>query len=305
MTTEMSRPEPLPTKPTGEQTVSSPRAEPSAPTQHRLETVTNLLTTYVAPATAVGGLIFYFGWTRSRAFWLQFGIDPTVLGLSNQDYVVRSVNALFPALLFMAILAAGVPPIVRFTDRALAQRERPFTQRARTAVALVGFVTFLLGVVALFRSEVLIEVVSPLLLGFGTLMLGWARHLRRVFASGSRKSLPEAFAFWALITLSAFWAISDFAQVSGRGAARVTGANLQARPAVTIFSVEPLGLEGPGVTATTEPASERYRHSYSGLRVLLRTGGRYLLLPEDWEPGDAVFLIDESPGLRFEFSLPR
>ncbi|MGH2736268.1 MAG: hypothetical protein ACRDKZ_11860 [Actinomycetota bacterium] len=271
---------------------------------NRLENIANLLTTYVAPATALGALVFYFGWTYTRAFWLYFAIDPTILGFANQDYVLRSVNALFPALLFMAALAAGAPPLMRFTDRTL-MKGMNLTRGARTGVALAGFAAFALGVIALFRGEVYVEVVSPILLGLGTLLLGWTRHLRRVFGAGSKRSLLESMAFWALITLSVFWAISDFARVSGRGAARFTGQNLQARPAVTVFSVEPLGLEGPGLISTVEPADARYRHGYSGLRLLLRTGGRYLLLPEDWEPGGTVFVIDEDPTLRFEFSLPR
>ena len=282
--------------------VGEVRQDP-AETERRLESVISLLTTYVAPATALGALVFYFGWTYTRAFWLYFGIDPTVLGFSNQDYILRSVNALFPALLLMAVLAAGVPPLMRFTDRTL--RGSKLTPGVRIAVGAAGFVAFTSGVVALIRGEVYVEAVSPILLGLGTLLLRWTQHLRRVFAAGSSRSLLEAMAFWVLLTLSVFWAVSDFARVSGRGAARFTGQNLQARPAVTVFSVEPLGLVGPGVISSAERTGARYRHSYAGLRLLLRSGARYMLLPEDWEPGGTVFVIDEGPTLRYEFSLPR
>src|SRR5919106_2211839 len=70
--------------------------------------MSEVITTFVAPTTLVGALVFYFGWTRTRAWWLYFGVDPSVLGFSNQDYVLRSVNALFPALLVAASAAAGV-----------------------------------------------------------------------------------------------------------------------------------------------------------------------------------------------------
>jgi hypothetical protein len=43
---------------------------------------------------------------------------------------------------------------------------------------------------------------------------------------------------------------------------------------------------------------------YTGLRMLLRTGGRLLLVPEGWEQGAVAFLIDDEPSLRFEFSFP-
>src|ERR687891_1139456 len=82
--------------------------------------VSEVITTFVAPTTLVGALVFYFGWTRTRAWWLYFGIDPSVLGFSNQDYVLRSVNALFPALLVVAIAAAAVALGVGGPDPTLA-----------------------------------------------------------------------------------------------------------------------------------------------------------------------------------------
>ena len=73
---------------------------------------------------------------------------------------------------------------------------------------------------------------------------------------------------------------------------------------MTIFSAERLGLEGPGVDSGVLAEEERYRFRYTGLRMLLRTGGSYVLAPEGWEQGGAVFVVDDEPSLRFEFSFP-
>ena len=51
-------------------------------------------------------------------------------------------------------------------------------------------------------------------------------------------------------------------------------------------------------------AGERYRFRYTGLRMLLRTGGSYVLAPDGWEQGAAIFVVDDEPSLRFEFSFP-
>ena len=273
------------------------------PTQ-RVETVLNILTTYIAPATALAALVFYFGWTYTRAFWLYFAIDPTILGFANQDYVLRSVNALFPALFVGAALAVTIPPVIRFTDRTLTSR-KSMTTIVRIAVGAGGLAAFAAGAVGLLPGGLYAEVLTPVLLVVGTLLLGWMRHLRRVFGAGSPRSLLEAMAFWLLLTLGVFWAVSDFARVAGRGAAQFTGRNLHARPAVTVFSVEELGLEGPGVVLSEEPTPARYRFGYSGLRLLLRTEEQYVLAPEEWEPGGTVFVLDQEPTLRYEFSLPR
>ena len=49
-----------------------------------------------------------------------------------------------------------------------------------------------------------------------------------------------------------------------------------------------------------------YRYRYVGVRLLTRSGGKYLLLPEEWSrvTGAAIVLPD-SPSLRFEFGAGR
>jgi hypothetical protein len=274
--------------------------------------VSEVITTFVAPTTLVGGLVFYFGWTRTRAWWLYFGVDPSVLGFSNQDYVLRSVNALFPALLVAAIAAAGVAWAVRRTDRLVTDiasgRAGPnaprMLARVRPIVGGLGAVFFAVGVLALFWGVLAFEVLSALALGTGAMLLALAGRLRTNRKTAPGRGAWEAAALWVVLILSAFWAISDFALITGRGAARFTGNNLSLRPAVTIFSTERLGLEGPGVDSGVLAAGERYRFRYTGLRMLLRTGGSYVLVPEGWEQGASVFVVDDEPSLRFEFSFP-
>ena len=65
-------------------------------------------------------------------------------------------------------------------------------------------------------------------------------------------------------------------------------------------------LAGTGITAAVSVAPARYRHCYTGLRLLLRSGGRFFLLPEHWTPGQApVLVVAESDSVRVEFRLPR
>jgi hypothetical protein len=275
--------------------------------------VSEVITTFVAPTTLVGALVFYFGWTRTRAWWLYFGVDPSVLGFSNQDYVLRSVNALFPALLVAAVFAAAVAWAVRRTDRLVADvasgRAGPnaprVLSRVRPIVGTIGAASIAAGVISLFWGLLHFAVLSALALGLGAMLVALAGRLRTNREARRERRTWETAALWAVLTLSAFWAISDFAVITGRGAARFTGNNLSLRPAVTIFSTEGLGLSGSGVDSETLASAERYRFRYTGLRMLLRTGGRFLLVPEGWEPGAAVFLIDDEPSLRFEFSFPR
>src|SRR5260221_4941696 len=65
----------------------------------------------IAPSTLVPALAFYFGWTCTNSILAYFGVDPSVLGLTAQDYALRSADVLFipaGAVLTVALLGIGV-----------------------------------------------------------------------------------------------------------------------------------------------------------------------------------------------------
>jgi hypothetical protein len=59
-----------------------------------------------------------------------------------------------------------------------------------------------------------------------------------------------------------------------------------------IYSSKRLQISGPGVTVVELPAaSAEYRFRYSGLRLLIHSGGRWFLLPEGWSRSNAATVI--------------
>ena len=63
----------------------------------------------VAPVTLISALLFYFGYVSARSQYAYFGIDVDTIGLSTQDYVMRSPQPLLVPLLVITLLAvAGV-----------------------------------------------------------------------------------------------------------------------------------------------------------------------------------------------------
>jgi hypothetical protein len=68
------------------------------------------LSAVAAPITVVTALLMYVGWIRNRAYFGFFGIDQGILGLSLQDYVLRSVDVTFGAV--ARILTAALAFIV-------------------------------------------------------------------------------------------------------------------------------------------------------------------------------------------------
>jgi hypothetical protein len=279
------------------------------------------LTTVIAPATLIGALVFYIGWTRTRALWSYFGIDNSVLHLSSQDYVLRSTNAIFPALAVLALLTAGAFWMIVVGKLAMEKLEQRYPTHAasvmkwiRGGVGLMGATLSVVGTAGLFHAALAILVVSPVLLGIGALLLlaaGPMRYRQQLESTSSRfaKSQRTAAtlsvgALWVVAILATFWGVSDFALLVGRGSASLIADNLHLRPEVTILSAESLALEGPAVQAESLQSGQQYAYRYSGLRLLIKTEDEYFLLPSNWTRGENVLVVKESPSLRFEFSSP-
>jgi hypothetical protein len=116
-------------------------------------------------------------------------------------------------------------------------------------------------------------------------------------------STLERLAVVALVIYLSFWSTAAYAGYRGtRDAARLA-ADPALTSAVTVYSVDDLGLQlsGARVTRLADPGL-RYRYRYDDLRLLVRTGGRHLLLGDGWRQGRPVIVLSGSDSVRFEYS---
>src|SRR3954471_6238029 len=100
----------------------------------------------VTPVTLISTLLFYFGYVSARSQYRYFGIDVDTIGLSTQDYVMRSPQPLLVPLLVFTLLAVAtllVPNAVHPTATAVRRSTR------------VIVVVLLLGVVGLLAYPLL------------------------------------------------------------------------------------------------------------------------------------------------------
>jgi hypothetical protein len=256
----------------------------------------SVATTFVAPATFVTALLFYFGYVWSRAQYRYFGLDVDVIGLSTQDYVMRSPQALLvPALLLALLGAAGL-----VLDRAL--RRRQLSDRAAHRVGAVALLLLIAGGVLLvgyrwWGAWSGYGMAAPLLLVAGLVPLAWLWH-----RTGTRRG-AVAFTLLAVATCL-FWATATLAQWTGLGAAQRTARELDQLPAVVLDTTERLYLTDGIVQETrleTEEGQE-YRYRYRGLRLLVQAGDRMFLVPDRWSPGSSTLLVDlDEVRVRFRF----
>lgn len=300
---------------------AQPPVEPDLPSPRRALELVGLV---VAPTTLVTALAYYFGWvlTNSRASY--FGIDASALGYSTQDYLLRSADALFVPLGSVFALALGGVWLHAYAIGQLgAARSRERLRIAARIAVGIGAALFALGAFAVFRPlsfspHYLFPSASP---GIGIAVLAYGLHLLDRVAAAERGTarLPRAAPSAGLsirataltlvallVVLSGFWTASRYADALGRGRAERLASSLQLRPQVTVFAPKRLALEAGGVVERRLAGGGAYAYSYSGLRLLVRSGGKYFLLPAGWTRarGSAIVLAD-SADYRFEFGAGR
>src|SRR3954464_13457821 len=80
-------------------------ADEEAPAEAgRVEKLISWAAAALAPLPVLTALLFYFGYASSRAQYEYFGIDVDTIGLSTQDYVLRSPQSLLTPLLGFLVL---------------------------------------------------------------------------------------------------------------------------------------------------------------------------------------------------------
>jgi hypothetical protein len=289
-------------------------AEPSSGLPPQLA---KILGAVVAPATFLSALLYYFGWSHAYWFCNYFGVNSTVLGFTTTDYLMRSVDALFVPMTVVAAAAMAAAWGHSLLQSRLADGSwSRVLARILPAVALAGGALFLGGFISVLTPTVLtgrlVGVAAPLCLGGGVLLLVYAVHLRRFIArphgaaAGNRRwaSAVEWIVVFVLVSLSLFWAATDYSAAVGTSRAIDFVAGMASYPDVVLYSEHSLSLTGPGVTQTQcRDADAAYRFRYGGLKLVLESGGQYFFLPAGWTraSGEAIPLPQDS-SIRLEFA---
>jgi hypothetical protein len=143
------------------------------------------------------------------------------------------------------------------------------------------------------------------------LLSGYALHLQGMLALTNRATskprwylLTHTTFIALLITIGILWAIFDYARTVGDKLAHGLETDLVRAPSVVVYSKQQLHISAPGVSETALSNTEAaYRFRYTGLRLLIRPGGKYLLVPRSWSRASGTaFLLPDSNSLRLEFT---
>jgi hypothetical protein len=297
----------------------------------------SVATTIIAPATLLSGLLFYFGYVSSRAQYEYFGIDVDTIGLSTQDYVMRSPQPLLVPLLVLTVLAVlallAHAAITRRISGPDAEEGGPrrlnrYRQLVRRTV-VVGLAVLVGGMALLLcypylREWALFALVTPVLIASGAALTGYgaliqarlqpprplpgpddeARH-GRAQAANSLVALRRyaGGALVVVIVANIFWATATIAQWSGRGLAHYNATHLDRLPSTILDTQQRLFLRSPGVVETALPAApgQTFRYRYRHLRLLIEGSDRMFLVPERWSASDSTLIVPLDGTVRVQF----
>ncbi|MGJ6965950.1 hypothetical protein ACSDR0_28985 [Streptosporangium sp. G11] len=270
---------------------------------------------FVVP-TLITAVLVYFGAVRTNTTYRVFGVDPSVLGLSPQDYVFRSVDTVFEPVVWLLLAVVALMPLHHLLVSVLSGR--PAVARwVALGTALAGAFLCVAGVLGgtdLVRYSRLLPVI-PMSIGLGVLLLGYASHLNGLTvhwrfwpqAESPLLRLVRRMAFVGLLFVLSLWSSATYIHTYGRDMAIDLVADPRRLPGVVVYAPERLHIEGPGIVESRLPQSadkiSRYRYRYDGLRLLIHANNQYFLLPACWTANGqarAIALPDDR-SVRVEF----
>jgi hypothetical protein len=282
-----------------------------------------------AIVTIITAVMLYFGWRRSDVQARDMGIDVSLFGFSAQDYVLRSISSLYLPLLVLFGLVLGclwlngrVASMMQRIGTGPAQARERAAHRwrvvavAATALA-VGCVLFALATglssppwpvqriaEALFDTQWVV----PAVLVMATLTATYAFWVRKGLneRETADRSPWQVAVIGAIVTstvvLGAFWMLEEYASAVGHGYASKVVAGVGGLPRATVISPKPLGIRAEGVhEELVEVAGSTYYRT-TGLRLLARSGGKVLLLPDNWTPSIGIVVVADRDDLIWQFS---
>jgi hypothetical protein len=269
----------------------------------------------VAPASLITALMFYFGVQHANFYFNYFGVNYTVMGLTTQDFLLRSADGLFLPMLILAMAVLLLLWAYRLSSGRMSKRQIRSLQRAMAVIALACGVCCAVLVVAATVDPGTFNRFYGLpgvLLAAGPLFLALASHLQRQESRGRGGASPawlavlEWGALFIVVSVGLFWSVTDYSAVVGATRGARTAAKLPAAPAATLYSQERLSL--PALTArelicpqpdSTEAA---YLYRYENLKLVFASESQYLFLPTGWpDEGGIALVIPRSDSLRLEF----
>jgi hypothetical protein len=272
-----------------------------------VERVAEIIQAVAAPAGAVTGFLFFFGWTYSGAYYGYFGVNQRLLQYSLQDQLLQSAQPMFGTAVILLTVAAALWLIDRWSAPVRRRSDR-LGRWARGATLGAGLFTIGVGLLSALGLPPLPRVLpartAALLMLAGALVLVRIRWTR---TGADRARSVERLLLVSAALLAVFWVTTVYATETGSAVAERTDRSPERLPLVTLFTERYLDLPGSSVVLTEESSrtgGPLYR--YTGLRLLTYSNSRWFLITGSHEGyRSTVTVVRDDPALRLEVANQR
>lgn len=271
----------------------------------------------IAPATVVAALGYHFGREYAHARSSYFGLDVSLLGFSPQDYVLRSVDAVFVPVLTaataaMLLIAVHVLLVWWHSPRLL--------KTAGLVLSTLGTASLAVGLYALAWDVPVLDewaTFRDLMPALGTVLLLWGVSLLSRWLETKVPPRPQSAAIPAwfssvglglalvVILASLFAGTTQWARTAGDARSKSLTERIRMMPRAAVYSDRLLNLAHDGISPV-EVVGEKgsaYRFLYTGLRFYIRSGGKLFFLPEEWSlDSGRIIVLEDNDSIRLEFA---
>lgn len=276
------------------------------PEADRLKWLAEILT----PTGILVGLLYYFGYVTTDAWFRYFGLELSHVELSQQAIVLQSIAALYLPVGALLVLGLCVHLARRAVDSLLSRGWRPTVMRKGGAIAVIAgsglLIRALVGVFVpdIARTEPLAT--SPLSLCAGVhIVVGGVDVIKQTGKPNPPPLRPFRLKvlIGAVVVLGLFWATNSVAAAYGRGRAVDFARTLPDRAGVVLDTPERLFLVSGDVEETklSTEGNATYRYRYRNLRLLAASHGRVYLAPANWQIGDGTVIVLPDDRVRLQF----
>lgn len=182
------------------------------------------------------------------------------------------------------------------------------------AAALAFMALAFVGILFLDTFGAPLGLFLPVSLMLGSSLLGYVAYMRSTYPDTLAVTVPPqhsaisrayAVTLLALGLIGGLWAVASYGEDVGTRSAAGFAAQLLVQPGVVIYSIDRIALNGTGIDVNEiTQAGAKYHYQYTGLRLLVRSQDRFLLVPSQWQLGrDRVFLLRDDDSIRVDVTV--
>jgi hypothetical protein len=234
--------------------------------------------TVAAPTGVLTGILYYFGYVSTRAYYAYFGVSLSALDLPTSSYLISDAQTFFKPAATLLIALIVLFAVHRLLAHVLHGARERWARWVVLILVVAALVLAVFGLAGLYGPWG--DLWSALALAAAGLVLEYsiwmAPHYAAAMPAGVSRlahtgvNLRRGLVI-ALVVTAAFWATTDLAYQQGMDTASLVQLSLPLQSQAVVYSADNLHLPVPAQNVTALGGKDTaYHFRYNGTR---RAGG--------------------------------